>query len=150
MDKQTALKRFTTSRKKLLKAISCLNEADILSRPLDGIWTCKDLLAHIHSWEMTLIEPLRVFTQTGQFPVQVIPDHLAWNDQQALLWKNRPLAVILEDLSLSHGETLALAEQMTDSQWQQVFDAPWGGQCTIADMIAGLAWHANAHIKKIK
>jgi hypothetical protein len=50
---------------------------------VEGVWTIKDVLGHIASWEEICLEPLRRYADGGPFEVQVIEDDLAWNDVQA-------------------------------------------------------------------
>ena len=149
LDKETALRKLAESRKALLDSTRGLNEADLTHKAVEGTWATKDLLAHITSWEVTVLEPLRQMVETGSFEPASIPDHLAWNDQQALLWQNKTLAQIYGELETTRQQILTLAAQLQPAQWEQVLPAPWGGQETLAQILSGLAWHEMEHLKSI-
>ena len=68
------------------------------------MWTIKDVLGHITSWEETCLEPLRRFADGGPYDVQVIKDYLAWNDVEAARKRDVPLDVILDELATARQE----------------------------------------------
>jgi C_GCAxxG_C_C family probable redox protein len=150
MDKDFALTRLAESRQVFLAAIDGLSEAQINQIPVEGTWTIKDLLAHIASWEEATLEPLRRFAAGGAFQPEAIPDHLAWNARQEQIWRARSLKEVTDDFARVRQELLAVTAQLTDEQWQQKLPAPWGGEGTLAEMLAGLAWHeSDEHLKGI-
>jgi len=83
MTKEKTLARLAESRRALHQAIEGLSEEEMTQIQVEGIWTIKDVLGHITSWEETCLEPLRHYADGGPFDVQVIEDYLAWNDVQA-------------------------------------------------------------------
>lgn len=149
MKKEEALDRFSTSRRRLQETIADLDETDLTGHPVEGIWSIKDLLGHITAWEQTLIAPVAAFAAGGSFRSATISNHDAWNHAQAAGRSSASIAQIQEELDAKRQELLANLEKLSDSQWEGSFQAPWGGQNTILEMISGLAWHEEEHTKSI-
>jgi hypothetical protein len=149
LDKETALKKLAESRQALLDSIRGVDETDLAQQPVEGDWTSKDLLAHITSWELTILQPLEQWLVSGSFEPASIPDHLAWNEQQARLWQTKTLAQIQSELETTRQEILKHAAQLQPAQWKLILSAPWGGEGTLAQLLSGLAWHEMEHIENI-
>ena len=149
MEKEKALFRIKASRQELLKAIDELSEWERCNIQVEGIWTVKDIVGHISAWEMSLNSPLAGFLLTGQFAPESIPDHDAWNLRQASLREGKSFAEVLAEAEDSRQELLRLAESVEPAQWEMLLPAPWGGQETLSQMLDGLAWHEEEHVKSI-
>jgi uncharacterized damage-inducible protein DinB len=150
MNKDEALARFSVSRQALLVTIARLSEFEIIGFPVEGTWSVKDLLGHLAAWERTLIEPLSVFAAGGAFTPEIITNHDAWNKEQSEKRIAASLAQIKEELEFVRREILASSAGLSDSQWEMVFQAPWGEQNSLSEMISGLAWHEEEHTKSIQ
>ena len=150
MDPEQAFERIEESRAALLKSIEGLPEAALTGPQVEGSWTIKDLIAHITSWEAVCVDPLRRFAAGGAFEAEVIEDHLAWNDMQAARWRDQSVADLIKELVRTRLELLAIADSLTEEQWEQSVTHPWGDQGTVSDMLSGLAWHENEHLKSIQ
>jgi hypothetical protein len=150
MDKKATLSKLAESRNALLQSIFGLEETDIINIPVEGVWTIKDLLSHITSWELVTLAPMRHFVETGIFDPEPIPDHLIWNDEQARLWQRKSMVTVMQELEAVRREILDQAELLTISQWEHVVTAPWGGEGTLAEILSGLAWHENEHVNSIE
>jgi uncharacterized damage-inducible protein DinB len=77
MTKEEALARLAESRQALHQAIEGLSDEEMTQIQVEGVWTIKDVLGHIASWEETCLEPLRRYADGGPFEVKVIEDYLA-------------------------------------------------------------------------
>lgn len=150
MKKEKALTRFSASRRALQETITVLSESEITGPPVEGIWSIKDLLGHLTAWEQTLIEPLAAFAAGRGFEPEIITDHDAWNQEQSARRSAASLAKVQEELETVRQELLKNLGGLSDSQWEQAFQAPWGDQNTISEMISGLAWHEEEHTKSIR
>ena len=100
MTKEEALARLAESRRALHQAIEGLSKEEMTQVQVEGVWTIKDLLGHITSWEETCLELLRLrsgqalrrYADGGPFAVQLIEDYLAWNAALLRHRTSRPLA----------------------------------------------------------
>jgi uncharacterized damage-inducible protein DinB len=150
VDPEQALEKLDQSRQALFAALEGLDNKDMDSPLVEGDWTIKDVLGHIASWEQTCVEPMRAFSSGADFSAEIIVDHNAWNARQFAQKKDLPLDDILRDLSRLRLEVLAMADKLSDQQWEQTIRMPWGEQGTTAEMLAGLAWHEMEHVQTIQ
>lgn len=150
MDKTTALEKLNHSRQEVLRAIAGLSEDQLVEIPVEGIWTVRDLLAHIASWERVCLEPLRAYAQGGPYIPEDIPDDLAWNDRQALRWQALSLPAVLQDFTDTRRALLAELEKLDPQRWEQPIRMPWKEEGPLPNMLSGLAWHENEHAQSIR
>ena len=150
MDKDEALEKFSRSRAELLNSIEGLSEQQMTQEAVEGTWTIKDVLAHLTSWERTLLNPLVDYAQGGDFLPEVIPDDLAWNDEQAAEWQEKSLQTVFAELHETRQAMMEHSFKLNDAQWKVQLPAPWRGHGTIADLISGLSWHEDEHLESIQ
>lgn len=60
-DKTEALARFREGRGELFAALDGLSEEEQTQVPVVGLWTMRDLLAHILAWEEVAVQRLELF-----------------------------------------------------------------------------------------
>ena len=150
MNKRQALKKIADSRQAFLETIAGLNEDGYTQVPVEGVWNIKDLVAHIESWEMACVIPLRGYACGGKFAPEKIPDHDAWNNQNALVWQAKPLQTVLEEFLTTRAELLELVESLPVELWSKQLNLPWGECATLVEMLSGLAWHEDEHRRPIQ
>jgi hypothetical protein len=151
MEKTEALTRLAESRQTFLQAVESLSEVQITQIPVEGIWTIKDLLAHLATWEMTCVVPLRAFAAGGEFIPEAIPDHQVWNEAQARGWQTKSLAEILAEYQSIREEIVALITALPVARWEVKLPAPWGGEANVGELCSGLIWHESIeHLKSIQ
>ena len=150
MDKKEILDHLAESRRTFLQALEGLSEPQIIQVPVEGVWTIKDLLAHLASWEKSCLIPLRTYAAGGAFVPEEIPDHQVWNQAQAQGWQSQSLAEILAEYQSIREEIVALVTALTEAQATVKLPAPWGGEATLAELCGGLIWHEKTeHLKSI-
>jgi uncharacterized damage-inducible protein DinB len=151
MNKNDILDQLAESRQTFLHALEGLSEAQITQEPVEGIWTIKDLLAHLTSWEKSCLIPLRAYAVGGAFIPEAIPDHHVWNQAQAQRWQAQSLVEILAEYQAIREEIVALVTELPEARWAVKLPAPWGGEATIAELCGGLIWHEKTeHLKSIR
>jgi uncharacterized damage-inducible protein DinB len=150
MTKEEALARLAESRRALHQAIEGLSKEEMTQVQVEGVWTIKDLLGHITSWEETCLEPLRHYADGGPFEVQVIEDYLAWNDEQATRKRDIPLEAILDELATIRQGLVEAASRLSARQWEQRVPFSWGGEGTIADVLDVFHQHELEHLRHIQ
>jgi uncharacterized damage-inducible protein DinB len=150
MTKEEALARLAESRRALHQAIESLSEKEMTQVQVEGVWTIKDVLGHITSWEETCLEPLRRFADGGPYDVQVLKDYLAWNDVEAARKRDIPLDVILDELGSVRQGIVEATSRLSAKQWGQKVPFAWGGEGTIADTLTGLHIHEMEHVRHIQ
>jgi len=150
MGKEESLAKLGESRRALRRAIEGLSEQEMTQVHVEGVWTVKDVISHIASWDETLLDPLRRCSAGGGFEVQVIEDYLAWNDEQAARKRDIPLDAMLEESATVRRELVALAKGVPDEWWERQLTFPWGDTGTLAHALSGLAWHEMEHVRTIQ
>jgi hypothetical protein len=149
MDKEQAILRIKTSRQKLLQAVVGLSDAECCTVRVEGLWTVKDVIGHICAWDTSLTQPLHNYLQDGEFAPEAIPDHDTWNAHQAAKRARAPFDQVLKEAESVRHELIDLADRLAAEDWERILPVPWGGRETVAQMIAGLAWHEKEHTKSI-
>jgi uncharacterized damage-inducible protein DinB len=150
MTKEEVLARLAGSRRALHQAIEGLSEEEMTQPQVEGVWTVKDVLGHIASWEETCLEPLQRYADGGPFEVEVIEDYMAWNNEQAARKRDIPLDTILDELATVRQGLVEAASRLSAGQWKQRVPFSWGGQGTIADTLKGLRVHEMEHVRSIQ
>jgi uncharacterized damage-inducible protein DinB len=150
MTKEKTLARLAESRRALLQAIEGLNEEEMTRIQVEGVWTIKDVLGHITSWEETCLEPLRRCADGGLFEVDVIEDYLTWNDVQAARKRDIPLDVILDELATIRQGLVEATSSLSARQWEQRVPFSWGGEGTMAEVLNVFYRHELEHVYTIQ
>jgi uncharacterized damage-inducible protein DinB len=149
MDREKAIVRIKTSRQELLQVIQGLSPAQCCTAAVEGTWTVKEVIEHICAWDTSLSHPLRHFLEGEEFTPEVIQDHDAWNLHQVAQRQGKSFAEVLDEAKSTRFELISLTDQLAPVDWERIFQIPWGGRGTLAEMIAGLAWHEREHAKSI-
>jgi len=148
--KEETLARLAESRRALHQAIGGLSEKEMTQVQVEGMWTIKDVLGHIASWEETCLEPLRRYADGGPFEVEVIENYLIWNDEQAARKRDVPLDVILDELATIRQELIEAASRLSAGQWKQRVPFSWGDEGTIAEVLDVFYRHELGHVRHIQ
>ncbi|MEE8391471.1 MAG: DinB family protein [Anaerolineae bacterium] len=152
MTKQETLTGLAQSRRALHQAIENvgLSAEEMTQVQVEGVWTVKDVVGHITSWEEVLLKPLRRYAGGDPFGSDVIEDYMAWNDEQAARKRDVPMAGILDEASTIREELVAAANRVPAEQWEQELTFPWGDTGTLAKALRGLKEHEMEHVRAIQ
>jgi hypothetical protein len=117
---------------------------------VEGVWTIKDILGHIASWEEICLEPLRPYAGGAPFQVEATEDYLSLNKVLVARKQDTPLAVILDELDAIRKELMATASKLSAEQWEQSVLFPWGDEGPVAEMFDELHEHELEHVHAIQ
>lgn len=94
-----------------------------------GIWSVKDIIAHLASFEILLIEVLSSLSGDSPAPTlaQFVSNRPKFNDDQVLLRKHRSAAEVLAEYEETHSRAIALAAQIPPEVWGQPGTLAWYG-----------------------
>lgn len=143
------IEKLIRTRRALLEAIAGLSEDVMANTPMEGYWSAKDLLAHIASWEKTVISPLHELIRGKDYSPLVVSDEESFNAEQVNQSREKSLSEILAEMEEVRQALIEACNQLTEEQFNLVRPAPWGGEDTIARQIGGLAWHEDLHTQTI-
>jgi uncharacterized damage-inducible protein DinB len=150
MSREGTFAKLARSRQSLLEAIEGLSEEEMSQVPLEGVWTAKDIIGHITSWEETLLAPLKEYAEGAPFVTEQVKDYLAWNDEQAALKREIPLEAILDQAASVRAGMVSAAEKLSEERWTARIPYPWGGKGSPKRALEGLAEHEMEHVRAIR
>lgn len=150
MDKQSVLEHLAGVRAALLTAVEGLSEAEMTTLPVAGVWTIKDILAHISGWAAWDLAGIRSILagerpdfseiqEVDTFNARLVAERDAW-----------PLDQILAEMRDTQTALQELLANMPDEDLFRVgpFQGPYW------DNLAGwlqVTWeHEEEHVAQIR
>jgi uncharacterized damage-inducible protein DinB len=124
--KQEVLEQIRQARQNILAALEGLPDDAMLRPGVVGVWSVKDLLAHLSVWQSELITALSQLNRPKVVPEIVnVEDIDGWNDDQYRENVRRGLDVVLEDFHGVHKHLIKVIEQLDDKTLDDVRKFPW-------------------------
>ena len=150
MTKEDMLAKLAESRRDLHRATQGLSGEEMTQVQVEGVWTIKDVLGHIASWEEICLDPLRRYADGDPYSVEAVEDYLILNEELAARKQDIPLDVILDELDAIRQELVATASKLSAEQWEQRVLFPWGDEGAVAEMLDELYQHELEHVHAIR
>lgn len=105
-----------------------------------GIWSVKDIVSHLTSYELMLIDVLTGFVGGGETPVldqMLTLDPDEFNRIQVEGRRDMPSRDVVTELDIAHERVLTLARQIPPEIWREAGTLPWyGAEYSLDDFIA--------------
>lgn len=140
------------ARARLLQAIDGLSDEQMLQVGAVGVWSVKDVLAHLVAWEaelVTTLSRLDQYTRTAPH-IAEIEDIDEWNAEQYRANAARPLAAILEDFHGVHKHLIRALEDLDNRTLTDNRIWPWMEGEPLSYLVAENAiWHEEEHADDI-
>ena len=116
MPKQQVIEQLQAARAALLTAIDGLSD-DVMLRPgVVGMWSIKDILAHLSAWESELVTALAQLDNSASIPGIVrIDDIDEWNDEQYRVNVRRSMEAVRTDFLGVHKHLLIAIGELNDN-----------------------------------
>ncbi len=113
----------------VLQTIDGLAESEWAAGGVCGVWSVKDIIAHLASYEQMLVEVLTSFLGGGPTPYldQFQDPNGKFNDSQVAMRKDATIAETLAELNTAHAHVMALVEQIPTEMLRQAGTLPWYG-----------------------
>jgi hypothetical protein len=95
-----------------------------------GFWSVKDILAHLASYELVLVDVLTTFTGGATTPYMksmMVDGGQAFNDAEVTRRKGNTLSEVLKEFEAAHRQALALAAQISPEVFPRTGTLPWYG-----------------------
>jgi hypothetical protein len=117
-----------------------------------GVWTTKDIIAHLASFEHVLVEILTSFLDGGDTPY--LKDYTAgpeFNDAEVKKRKHLTAVQVLAEYNDTQAETMMLAARIPPETWRQNGTLPWyGAEYSLDDFIVYTFYgHKREHTAQI-
>jgi uncharacterized damage-inducible protein DinB len=150
--KQEVIEQIRQARQKLLEAVEGLPDDAMLRPGVVGMWSVKDVLAHLSVWESELITALAQLERPKSVPgivkIEEIDD---WNDEQYRENVRRGLDVVREDFDGVHKHLIKTIEQLDDKTLDDVRKFPWMEGEPLWYLVAENGfWHEQEHADEIR
>jgi hypothetical protein len=92
-----------------------------------GVWTAKDLLGHLGAFEVRFADVLATFVDAPSESDLMAADPRTFNDDQAAIRKDWPVAEVLAEFLDAHERVMRHAGGIQPEVWRQVGTIPWYG-----------------------
>jgi uncharacterized damage-inducible protein DinB len=150
--KQELLQEIKHSREQMITALDGLPQDAYLRPGVVGMWSVKDLLAHLTIWYSELITALSKLDRPKQAPGIVnIEDIDEFNEEQYRENVRRPLDVILEDFHGVYKYLVKAIEGIDDDTLNNVRKFVWMEGEPLWYLIAENGyWHEKEHAEEIQ
>jgi hypothetical protein len=146
-ERRLALER---AHNRFRRAVSGLDSPVLETVPAVGVWTVRDLVAHLVDWgEETLLAIDHVL---GGPPVQHHPivDFEAFNAASAARHCAEPWDSLYAKLDDLFRRSLALVERLSPEQLALPVDYPWDDTGTLDGLLRGIDEHQEEHNEQLE
>lgn len=118
-----------------------------------GVWSVKDLVAHLGSYEWVLVDVLQGVTGEADTPHldRFVELRDAFNDEEVEERSARPFAEVLKELGDAHQRTLELFARLDPEVLRRPGTLPWyGAEYAVDDLICYQYYgHKREHAAQI-
>jgi hypothetical protein len=121
MDKQQLLKRLQKEWTAFRSSFRDLSESDLLRPGVTGMWSIKDIVAHVTTWEEEALKNLPVVLRGGRPPrySTTYGGIDQFNAQMTERKRNLALSEVLEQLDTVHERLLGYIFEVPETQFTQ-------------------------------
>lgn len=139
------------ARANLQAALDGLSAEHMLRVGVVGIWSVKDVLAHLVAWEAELVTALSKLDVRRAPAIVEIEDIDEWNADQYRVNAPRPLEAVLADFHGVHKHLLAAIDDVDERILTDNRSFPWMEGEPLSYLIAENAtWHEEEHAADIR
>lgn len=115
--------------KTLIQALKDFPETEWETKGVCGIWSAKDVISHLASYERILIDVLAGLLGHGEMSAlkEFMEGGQALNDRLVDIRKGRTHQEVLAELNGYHAQALSIAERVPQDKLREVGTIPWYG-----------------------
>jgi hypothetical protein len=134
----------------LLATLDALPAGQAEAPGVCGVWSAKDVVAHLASYELLLAELLEAFV-AGRQQAFVSPMDAAFNDEQVARRRSLSLAEARDEYERAYGRVSELIGQVPAEQRRQAGELPWyGAEYDLEDyLVYAFYGHKREHSAQI-
>ncbi len=137
----------------ILQTVDSLPDAAWETGGVCGVWSTKDVIAHLASYEQLLVEVLSAFTGGGPTPTMQMWGELGmgFNDKQVEMRAGASAAAVLAEFNAAHDKVRAQVAEMPAETFAQTGTLPWyGAEYSLDDFIVYTSYgHKREHAAQI-
>jgi hypothetical protein len=136
----------------VIKTLENLPSSAWETKGVVGVWSVKDIMAHLASYELMLVEVLQsLLDEASPTPTLELMRDSNFNDEQVALRHNRTASEILSEYEGYQANTMALARKIPLTTFRQNGILPWyGAEYDLEDFIVYTFYgHKREHSAQI-
>ncbi len=94
-----------------------------------GVWSVKDIIAHLASYERVLVDVLGTFVSGGSTPYlnKFTDPSSNFNDSEVAARKEKTFSEVLGEFNDTHAQVMSLAARIPAETFRQSGTLPWYG-----------------------
>lgn len=119
-----------------------------------GVWSCREMMAHLAAHEHVLVELLASFTDAGPTPTvqRMRLDRDLFNDEEVTARANHSPAEIMAEYDAAHARTMSLITDIAPDVLAKRGTLPWfGDACALDDFLVYEVYgHKHAHMAQVE
>lgn len=135
--------------KVLMDCLGQLTEDELTANPVSGVWTVKDVVAHVWSWLDEAHHTAGAWLGPRPWQEHVAFDD-AWNEGQVSDRAILPLITVVDGITSGHRRFMHQLDLATDEALAQVGRAPWGVEMPLVEFFYQMAGHYHEHAEGLK
>jgi hypothetical protein len=114
----------------VLGTIERFPESQVYSTGACGYWSVKDLVAHLGSFELVLVEVLNSILGTGETSLleEMGRQGVDFNDLQVNRRKEMTMGQVFEEYESAHQAVMAVAARIPTGDWRSAGILSWYGE----------------------
>ncbi len=154
MDQEETIQFFRDDHQKLKDVVSKLTDSQMNNDKVQGIWTVKDILAHISAWNWEIItQAERVLSSTK--PWYTDKTETEFNEEAVKTRESWSIERVISEWYESFDVLMLKLERFSKEEWNFELDEEWpeGGKVSISS-IFGYRYldegHEGGHAKIIR
>jgi len=151
VSKQTLIDEILAARAELKTALQGLTPDQYLTTGVSGIWSIKDILAHLVAWASETVTALNQAQNRRTPDLLRIDDIDEWNDKQYHNNIRRPLQAVLDDLEGAHRMLVKMVQEYDERSLLDNRRYPWMEGEALAFLITeNIILHEQEHANQIR
>lgn len=134
------------SRARVDVAVEGVDAATLEDHAVCGVWNSRDVAGHLADWNDELVAAAE-HALGGAAPAgHPIEDGEAFNMSHAAARKSQSWSEAKADFDGSIERIAAFVERLDEEQLSRGATPPWGGESTVAGLVADTAGHMDEHV----
>jgi hypothetical protein len=113
----------------LVRSVEGLPDSEWHKSGVCGVWSVKDIVGHLASYEHLLVEVLSSFLGSGPTPYmnKMAAGLEQFNDNEVALRQDKSVAEVMAEYNETHAQVMGLARQIPAETFRQNGTLPWYG-----------------------
>ena len=110
-----------------------------------GTWSVKDIIAHLASYELVLVDVLTTFKGSGATPVlnRFFELRGQFNDTEVSSRKEQTIKEVLGEYNDTHAQVMSMVAQLSSETLRQNGTLPWYGEVYALDDFLVYAYYGH-------